>query len=265
MEPSYDKCEVYHFITLDRKFSSIFIISKQGKLDIYRSMQSKKVQIEKSWYALLEEEFDKPYFKALSEHIKEAIRSGKIIYPPGTLIFNAFQVTPVEMVKVVIIGQDPYHNPGEAMGLSFSVPKGKRVPPSLKNIFKELQTDLGFVPPDHGDLSHWASQGVLLLNAMLTVEKNRPGSHKSIGWQSFTNAVISNLSEKREHIIFMLWGRFAQSKKELINAKKHLILEAPHPSPLARGGFFGSRHFSKANEFLVKVGKQPISWNLENI
>ncbi len=223
---------------------------------------SKQVQIEDSWKNVLHQEFDKPYFRQLAEHLRKAKRNGDRIYPPGPLIFNAFNSTPFEAVKVVILGQDPYHNPGEAMGLSFSVPKGVRIPPSLKNIFKELHEDLGIKVAHHGDLSAWAQQGVFLLNAMLTVEHRNAGSHRELGWQSFTDAVIRTLSEKREHLVFMLWGSFARKKKELIDGQKHLILEAAHPSPLARGAYFGSRHFSRANAYLKQHGREPIDWSL---
>ncbi|MBR9920645.1 MAG: uracil-DNA glycosylase [Bacteroidetes bacterium] len=220
------------------------------------------VQIEESWKKVLAPEFDKAYFQQLVAFLKQEKNAGKTIYPPGPLIFNAFNTTPFDKVKVVVLGQDPYHNPGEAMGLSFSVPKGVRVPPSLKNIYKELSADVDFTIPDHGDLTHWAQQGVFLLNAMLTVQRNKPRSHQKIGWQDFTNAVIQTISEKRTHVVFMLWGRFARNKAELIDSSKHLILEAPHPSPLARGGFFDCKHFSKANEYLVANGRKGIEWQL---
>jgi len=223
---------------------------------------AKKVQIESSWYELLKEEFEQPYFHSIRDYLKSAKSEGKAIYPPGSLIFNAFDQVPVEKVKVVILGQDPYHNPGEAMGLSFSVPQGVRVPPSLKNIYKELHRDLGFNIPNHGDLTAWAKQGVFLLNAMLTVEHKKAGSHKKIGWQDFTNAVISKLSQKRSGIIFMLWGNFAKGKKEFINTEKHHILEAFHPSPLAGNRFQGCCHFSKTNELLIADNQDPINWNL---
>nr|MBP9078270.1 uracil-DNA glycosylase [Haliscomenobacter sp.] len=171
--------------------------------------------------------------------------------------------TPFDRVKVVVLGQDPYHNPGEAMGLCFSVPKGIRIPPSLQNIYKELQNDAGVSIPSHGDLSRWAENGVFLLNAMLTVEKNKPGSHQSIGWQLFTDRVIQLLSEKRQGLVFLLWGNFARKKAGLIDASRHLILEAAHPSPLAKGAFFGCKHFSKANAYLQSQGKSPVDWQLE--
>jgi len=220
------------------------------------------VKIEPSWKAVLEDEFKEPYFQALATFLKKEKASGKTIYPPGSLIFNAFNLTPFPEVKVVILGQDPYHNPGEAMGLCFSVPRSVRVPPSLKNIFKELEDDLGIQAPSQGDLTGWASQGVFLLNAMLTVERNKPGSHQKIGWQNFTDAVIRKLSEERSGLVFMLWGRFARSKKALTRPDKHLVLEAAHPSPLARNAFFGNRHFSQANSYLEKQGRTPIDWRL---
>ena len=220
------------------------------------------VKIEESWKRALDEEFTQPYFQSLATFLKTQKAAGKKIYPPGSLIFNAFNTTPFEDVKVVILGQDPYHNPGEAMGLSFSVPKGVRIPPSLRNIYKELNEDLKVVIPDHGDLTRWAEQGVFLLNAMLTVEHRTPRSHQKIGWQDFTDAVIRKLSSEREGLVFMLWGGFARKKKDLIDKNKHLVLEAAHPSPLAGGAYFGSKHFSKANDYLQKQGKEQIDWNL---
>lgn len=220
------------------------------------------VKIEESWKQALQAQFDQPYFEVLTSFLKKEKAAGKTIFPPGPLIFNAFERTPFDQVKVIIIGQDPYHNPGEAMGLSFSVPRGVRVPPSLKNIYKELNTDIGFEIPNHGDLSSWANQGVFLLNSMLTVEKKQPGSHRKIGWQNFTDAVIHLLSQEKSGLVFMLWGNFAKSKSELINPDKHLILQAAHPSPLARGAYFGSRHFSQANHYLKKQGSSPIDWSL---
>lgn len=221
------------------------------------------VKIEESWKKVLKDEFEQPYFQALANFLRAEKSAGKKIYPPGSLIFNAFNTTPFNDVKVVILGQDPYHNPGEAMGLSFSVPHGVRTPPSLQNIYKELHADLGVPIPRHGDLTKWAEQGVFLLNAMLTVEHRKAGSHKDAGWQNFTDAVIRKLSEKREGLVFMLWGSFARSKKVLIDPNRHLVLEAAHPSPLARGAYFGSRHFSKANQYLQQRGKTPIDWALD--
>ncbi len=218
------------------------------------------VKIEESWKKVLKDEFEQPYFQGIASYLKKTKADGKTIYPPGPLIFNAFNTTPFEEVKAVILGQDPYHRPGEAMGLSFSVPKGVCIPPSLKNIYKELNDDLGVPIPDHGDLTEWAGQGVFLLNAMLTVERSKAGSHQKIGWQHFTDAVIRKLSQEREGLVFMLWGNFAKRKKELIDEKKHLVLEAAHPSPLAGGAFFGNHHFSKANAYLEKNGKKGIDW-----
>lgn len=220
------------------------------------------VRIEASWKEALKDEFEQPYFQAIATFLKNEKAAGKVIFPPGPQIFNAFDSTPFHAVKVVVLGQDPYHNPGEAMGLCFSVPKGVRIPPSLQNIYKELAADVGATLPDHGDLSKWASQGVFLLNAMLTVEKNQAASHQKIGWQNFTDAVIRKLSLEREHLVFLLWGGFAKKKSELIDAGKHLILEAAHPSPLAGGAFFGCRHFSKTNEYLLAHDQEPIDWQI---
>lgn len=216
------------------------------------------VNIEPSWKDLLKEEFAKPYFGQIVRELKEEKKSDQKIYPPGPLIFNAFNTTPVDMVRVVVIGQDPYHGPGEAMGLSFSVPEGVRVPPSLKNIYKELHNDIGFQIPAHGDLTPWAKQGVFLLNAILTVRHKNAGSHRKIGWHLFTDAVIEKLSQTKEGLVFLLWGNFARSKKVLIDENKHHVLEAAHPSPLAGGKFFGCKHFSKTNELL----EEPIDWQI---
>lgn len=221
------------------------------------------VKIEASWKEVLEDEFKKPYFKQITEHLKTEKAQGKTIYPPGPLIFNAFEQTPIDKVKVVIIGQDPYHGPGQAMGLSFSVPRGVAPPPSLINIFKELHEDTGTPIPHHGDLTAWAKQGVMLLNASLTVRAGEPMSHSKIGWHLFTDCVISKISGLRSNVVFLLWGKFAQEKKELIDTGKHEILKAAHPSPLAaKAGFFGCRHFSKTNTYLVKKGEDPIDWAL---
>lgn len=221
------------------------------------------VQIESSWKELLSDEFEKPYFVSLSEYLKREKLSGIKIYPKGPDIFNAFNMTPVQNVKIVILGQDPYHGPGQAHGLSFSVPGGVALPPSLQNIYKELYTDLGIKPANSGSLIKWAQQGVFLLNAVLTVRAGEAASHSKIGWMEFTDAVISKLSKERDGIVFMLWGNFAKGKRELIDTSRHFVLEAPHPSPLARGGFFGCRHFSKANDFIKSKGKEPINWALE--
>lgn len=219
------------------------------------------VKIEPSWKAALSPEFDKPYFTALINLLKQEKADGKAIYPPGSLIFNAYDSTPINDVKVVILGQDPYHNPGQAMGLSFSVPQGTRIPPSLRNIYKELNDSLAIPIPEHGDLTKWAKQGVFLLNAMLTVERNNPGSHQRSGWQNFTDASIKAVSDQREKVVFMLWGAFAQKKAELIDQEKHLVLASPHPSPFsADRGFFGNNHFRLANEYLVANGRTPIDW-----
>ena len=219
------------------------------------------VKIEASWKEVLEIEFKKPYFKQIAEHLKIEKQQGKTIYPPGSLIFHAFDKTPFENVKVVILGQDPYHGPRQAHGLSFSVQKGIQLPPSLINIFKDLQNDVGMMMPNHGNLEKWAEQGVLLLNASLTVRAQDPMSHSKIGWHTFTNSVITKISDQRKHVVFMLWGRFAQEKEVLIDTKKHLVLKSAHPSPLsANAGFFGNRHFSKANEYLIKHGVDPINW-----
>jgi uracil-DNA glycosylase len=221
------------------------------------------VRIEASWKEALADEFKKPYFKQITTHLKTEKAQGKIIYPPGPLIFNAFQHTPINEVKVVLLGQDPYHGPRQAMGLSFSVPKGIPQPPSLVNIFKELHADTGTAIPSTGDLTKWADQGMMLLNASLTVRAGEPMSHAKIGWHIFTDAVISKISALKENVVFLLWGKFAQEKKELIDAKKHHILKAAHPSPLsASHGFFGCRHFSKTNTFLMKQGLDPIDWSL---
>jgi uracil-DNA glycosylase len=225
-------------------------------------MNVQDIKLRQEWKDLLADEFEKTYFDQVVASLKSAKAAGKTIYPPGKLIFSAFEYTPPQEVKVVILGQDPYHNPGEAMGLSFSVPKGVKVPASLKNIYKELHRDQGIEAPVHGDLTHWAGQGVLLLNAMLTVEHNSPGSHRNIGWQQFTDAVIQAISREMNYVVFMLWGNFAKSKKPLIDDSKHLVLESAHPSPLAGNAFQGCGHFSAANAYLAKKGKSPIDWNV---
>lgn len=220
------------------------------------------VKIEASWKKALSGEFDKPYFRSLAAALHAERNEGRKIYPPGSLIFRAFELTPVEQVKVVILGQDPYHNPGQAMGLSFSVPDGVPAPPSLVNIFKEIESDIGVKMSGRPDLEAWARQGVLLLNAILTVRAGEAASHSRIGWQEFTDAVISYISSHCEHVAFMLWGNFARSKASLIDPSRHLVLQAAHPSPLARGAFFGCRHFSKANAYLLANGRTPIDWKL---
>ena len=220
------------------------------------------VKIEQSWKNALAPEFEKPYFESLVRFLHSEKAAGKVIYPPGRSIFRAFELTPVDAVKVVILGQDPYHGAGQAMGLSFSVPDGIQAPPSLKNIFKEIQTDLGIPMSGSPNLEPWARQGVLLLNASLTVQAGLANSHSRIGWLEFTDAVIRYLSENREGIVFLLWGNSARRKKALIDPSRHYILEAAHPSPLAGGAFFGCRHFSKTNEILIRQGKTPINWQL---
>ncbi|MGC4103894.1 uracil-DNA glycosylase [Ferruginibacter sp.] len=222
------------------------------------------VKIEASWAAVLKNEFTKPYFEQIVTFLKTEKAAGKTIYPPGPLIFNAFNQTPFNKVKVVIIGQDPYHGPGQAHGLSFSVPNGIKPPPSLVNIFKEIQKDIGVAMPlQYGNLTRWAEQGVLLLNAALTVRANEPFSHANFGWADFTNAVIQKISDERTGIVFLLWGKFAQEKQNLIDETKHFVLKAAHPSPFsADKGFFGCKHFSKTNELLVKEGLAPIDWKL---
>jgi uracil-DNA glycosylase len=221
------------------------------------------VQIEESWKKVLKEEFEKPYFQHIITFLKAEKATGKVIYPPGPLIFNAFKQTPFDKLEVVLLGQDPYHNQGQAHGLSFSVPDGVPKPPSLVNIFKELHNDLGINIPESGNLEKWARQGVLLLNASLTVRQNEPGSHAKIGWLQFTDSVIRKISDEKEGIVFLLWGKFAQEKQALIDETKHFVLKAAHPSPYsANNGFFGCRHFSMTNELLMKQHKSPIDWKL---
>lgn len=221
-----------------------------------------EVKIEQSWKNALADEFGKPYFESLVRFLHKEKADGQVIYPPGSQIFRAFDLTPVEQVKVVILGQDPYHGPGQAHGLSFSVPAGVPAPPSLKNIFREIETDLGVRMSGYPDLEKWARQGVLLLNAVLTVRGGEAASHSKIGWQEFTDAVIKYISDNCEGVVFMLWGNFARTKAELIDHSRHVVLEAAHPSPLARGAFFGCRHFSRANEALASFGRTPIDWRL---
>jgi len=234
-------------------------------------------QIEEGWKKALAEEFGAEYMKELKKKLTEELESGVVLYPPPKQIFNAFNLTPFDKVKVVILGQDPYHGRGQAHGLSFSVPDGVNPPPSLLNIFKEIESDLAVKPPKtkNGNLESWAKQGVLLLNAILTVRANSlarhsyapafaggPASHRDLGWEKLTNAAIKALSDKRKNIVFLLWGKFAQEKESLIDASKHLILKAPHPSPYsANSGFFGCKHFSKTNDYLLKTGQTPIEWN----
>lgn len=219
--------------------------------------------VELEWKTLLAPEKAKPYFSEIMAFLKAEVAHGKIIYPASAHIFNAIQHTAFSELKVVIIGQDPYHNPGQAHGLSFSVPHGTKPPPSLMNIFKELKSDCGIEPPTHGCLESWAKQGVLLLNSALTVEQNKPQSHANIGWQQFTDTIIRHINQHPDRIIYLLWGSHAQKKAELIDTQKHFILTAPHPSPLsAHRGFLGCKHFSKTNEILKKTGRIPIDWQL---
>ena len=220
------------------------------------------VRIEQSWKKALAEEFDKPYFRELVAELHREKQAGITVYPPGGSIFKAFELCPLDRVKVVILGQDPYHNPGQAMGLSFSVPEGIAAPPSLKNIFKEIESDLGIKMSGSTDLTPWARQGVLLLNAVLTVRAGAAASHSGLGWQEFTDAVIRTISETRSGVVFLLWGNYAKTKAPLIDISRHHILAAAHPSPLARGAFFGCRHFSRTNEILEHEGKSPIDWKL---
>lgn len=221
-----------------------------------------KVTIEKSWGQALAQEFEKPYFQKLSQQLHGEKAAGCRIYPPGPLIFKAFDLCPLDRVKVVILGQDPYHGQGQAMGLSFSVPDGVPAPPSLKNIFKEIETELGIRMSGRPNLEKWAAQGVLLLNAVLTVRAGEPASHSSIGWQQFTDQVIKVVSDQCEGVVFLLWGNYARSKASLIDESRHTVLQAAHPSPLARGAFFGCGHFARTNEILISQGKSPIDWVL---
>ncbi|BFM35541.1 MULTISPECIES: uracil-DNA glycosylase [Acinetobacter] len=224
-----------------------------------------KVQLDESWKYNLAEFLLSPQMDALRDFLLQEKQQNKVIYPPSSLIFNALNTTPLDQVKVVIIGQDPYHGPNQAHGLSFSVQRGVALPPSLRNIFHELHTDLGVPIPRHGDLTHWAEQGVLLLNSVLTVEAGQPTSHQKQGWEDFTDHVIDVLNQQREHIVFILWGAYAQRKGQRIDPNKHLILKAAHPSPLAanRGGFFGCKVFSKSNNYLKQNGIEPIDWQLD--
>ncbi len=222
-----------------------------------------KIEIHSSWKKVLEPEFRKPYFSELKKILLNEKREFTV-FPKGSEVFNAFNSTPLENVKAVILGQDPYHGPGQAHGLSFSVQRGVRIPPSLKNMYKELESDLKIAPPQHGNLTSWANNGVLLLNAMLTVRQGDPGSHQKIGWQTFTDAVIKSVSVQKEHVAFILWGNFAGSKAHLIDNNKHLIHTSPHPSPFsANRGFFGSKPFSKVNAFLQSHQLDPIDWRIE--
>ena len=239
------------FLQLQEKGLFLHVVKIQIDMD---------VKIEDSWKRHIGAEFEKPYFAALAAFVRDEYRQGTC-YPPGRLIFNAFNLCPFDKVKVVIIGQDPYHEPGQAQGLCFSVNDGVPFPPSLVNIFKEIQADLGTPVPESGSLVRWAEQGVLLLNATLTVRAHAAGSHQRHGWEEFTDAVIRELSAAREHLVFILWGSYAQGKAQLIDASRHLILRSAHPSPLsAHRGFFGNHHFSLANQYLQKYSMEPIKW-----
>jgi len=223
----------------------------------------RKVQLEPSWQAVLQQEFTKPYMQELRTFLLQEKQAGKAVYPPGPQIFNALNSTPLPDVKVVILGQDPYHNPGQAHGLCFSVLPGVTPPPSLVNIYKELQRDLGITPAAHGCLQHWAAQGVLLLNAVLTVERSKPASHQGKGWEQFTDAVVAVLNAQGKDLVFLLWGSHAQKKGQYISRSRHLVLESPHPSPLsAHRGFLGNGHFSRTNAWLAEHGKPPVDWRL---
>lgn len=225
-------------------------------------MSEDRLKLEPSWKSRVGYWFERPEMQALGAFLRDEKHNGKVIYPAGPQIFAALNATPFDQVKVVILGQDPYHGPDQAHGFCFSVLPGVRPPPSLENIFKEIERDLGIPRPDHGCLMPWAHQGVLLLNAVLTVERGLAGSHQGKGWEGFTDACVDALNREREGLVFMLWGNYAQAKGKLIDRQRHLVLKAPHPSPLARGGFDGCAHFSKANEYLRAHGKTPVDWRL---
>jgi uracil-DNA glycosylase len=223
----------------------------------------KTIQLHESWLSRLEDQFEAPYMKKLREFLITRKRHQAVIYPPGAQIFNAMNSTPFEQARVVILGQDPYHGPGQAHGLCFSVQHDVKIPPSLANIYREVEADLGIAPPQHGYLQSWAEQGVLLLNAVLTVERGQAGSHQGKGWETFTDAIVQLLNDQREHLVFMLWGSYAAKKGSVIDRRKHLVLKAPHPSPLsAHRGFLGCRHFSSANDYLLQHQQQPIDWSV---
>jgi uracil-DNA glycosylase len=229
-------------------------------------MDVSQIKLEPSWIQRLGDEFAQDYMTSLRQFLAAEFAAGKTIYPKGAEFFTALNLTPFEKVKVVIIGQDPYHGPGQAHGLSFSVKPGISAPPSLVNIFKELKNDLGLAPPSHGYLKSWAEQGVLLLNAVLTVEMNRAASHQGRGWERFTDRIVKELNDKREHLVFMLWGSYAQKKCDFVDTRKHLVLRAPHPSPLsAHRGFLGCGHFSMANRYLEQHGLATIDWQLPTV
>ncbi|NHN85044.1 uracil-DNA glycosylase [Acetobacter musti] len=226
-------------------------------------MTQTAIRLDESWREALQTEFDAPYMKALREFLVAEKKAGKVIFPKGSDIFRALDLTPLGSVKVVILGQDPYHGDGQAMGLCFSVRRGVRIPPSLVNIYKEMQDDLGIPPARHGDLTHWAKQGVLLLNSVLTVERGRAASHQGKGWERFTDAVIARVNDQATPVVFLLWGAYAQRKASFVDTTRHLVLKGPHPSPFsAHNGFFGGHYFSKANAFLEEHGLKPIDWRL---
>lgn len=223
----------------------------------------REIKLDKSWLDVMSDEFEKPYMAQLRQFLIEEKYRGKTIFPPGQQIFHAMDKTPYDKVKVVILGQDPYHGDGQAHGLCFSVQKGVKPPPSLVNIYKEMEADLGLTPPDHGFLEKWADQGILMLNAVLTVEAHKAGSHQGKGWENFTDRVIRELENRREHLVFILWGAYARKKGSFIRKDRHLVIEGPHPSPLSSyRGFFGSRPFSKTNDYLNKTGQEEINWEL---
>lgn len=222
-----------------------------------------RIKLEQSWKEHLQPEFERDYMIALRQFLQQEKEQGKVIFPAGSEIFNALNSTPLSQVRVVILGQDPYHGPGQAHGLCFSVKPGVAIPPSLRNIYKEIAADIGFPPPKTGSLQSWAEQGVLLLNAVLTVESGKAASHQGRGWEQFTDRAVTLLNEKREHLVFILWGSYAQRKGQIIDRNRHLVLESPHPSPLsASRGFFGNHHFSRANEYLIAHGQAPVDWRV---
>lgn len=229
----------------------------------YMMAEKRKIKLHSEWLAALGEEFEQDYMQQLRAFLIERSRQGAVIYPPGRQIFSAFDSTPLSRVRVVILGQDPYHGPGQAHGLCFSVGEGVQTPPSLRNIFKELESDLGLSPPAHGHLQAWAQQGVLLLNTVLTVERGQPASHRERGWERLTDTALRAVNERCQRVVFMLWGSHARRKAALVDGERHLVLEAPHPSPLsAHRGFFGCRHFSRANRWLEDNGVEPVNWQL---
>lgn len=237
-----------------------------AEMALEKAEQIAQVQLDDSWMKVIGGEFEQAYMQELKQFLQAQKQQGKTIFPAGSLIFNALNSTPFDKVKVVILGQDPYHGPNQAHGLCFSVLPGVKFPPSLRNIYKELETDVGVTPPNHGCLQEWAEQGVLLLNATLTVERGNAGSHQGKGWEQFTDAIVNALNEQREGLVFLLWGSYAQQKGQFIHRDKHLVLQAPHPSPFsANRGFFGCHHFSKTNDYLQTRGESPINWSIAPI